>query len=39
MASRRLLGHPRQLGAVVADVGHLVRHDQMVLVSTAACTL
>jgi hypothetical protein len=26
----RMLRHPRQLGAVVADIGHLVRHDQVV---------
>ena len=26
-----LLPHRQQLGAVVADIGHLVRHDEMVL--------
>ena len=38
---RRLhfLGHARELGPVGPDVCHLVRDDQMMLVSTAVFTL
>ena len=35
----RRLRHRRQLRSIAADVGDLVRDNQMVVVSTALCTL